>query len=75
MGGLALMGALSAVGGAVKKYQKNRQKAKDTGDSYKQGGRVKETGLAKLEAGERVLTKKQARKYRAKGARKSSGGK
>lgn len=32
-------------------------------DSYKKGGTVKKTGLARLHRGERVLTKKQARKY------------
>ncbi len=31
--------------------------------SYKKGGPVKKTGLAKLHKGERVLTVKQAKKY------------
>lgn len=30
--------------------------------SYKKGGKVKKTGLYKLHKGERVLTKKQAKK-------------
>lgn len=34
--------------------------------SYKRGGKVKKTGLAKLHKGERVLTKKQARLYKKK---------
>jgi len=32
--------------------------------SYKKGGKVRKTGKYKLHAGERVLTKRQARKYR-----------
>lgn len=36
----------------------------DTGDSYKRGGKVKRTGLAKVHRGERVLTAKQAKRYR-----------
>lgn len=32
-------------------------------DSYKKGGKVKKTGLAKLHKGERVLNKKQTKKY------------
>ena len=35
-------------------------------DSYKKGGRVKKTGLAKLHKGERVLTKSQAKRYKGK---------
>jgi len=34
--------------------------------SYKRGGKVKKTGPAKLHKGERVLTKRQAKKGRAK---------
>lgn len=37
----------------------------DPGDvpQFKKGGMVKRTGLAKVHKGERVLTKKQAKKY------------
>ena len=38
--------------------------------SYKHGGKVKRTGPAKLHKGERVLTKKQAKKYAKKSGRK-----
>lgn len=31
--------------------------------SYKKGGKVKKTGIAKVHKGERVLTKKQTKKY------------
>lgn len=34
--------------------------------SYRKGGRVKKTGLAKVHRGEYVLTAKKARKYRNK---------
>ncbi len=34
---------------------------------YKRGGKVKKTGLAKVHKGERVLTKKQAKKFKFKG--------
>ncbi len=40
-------------------------------DSYKKGGKVKKTGLAKLHKGELVLTKKQAKKLKKK--KKSKG--
>jgi hypothetical protein len=33
---------------------------------FKRGGRVKRTGLARVHKGEKVLTKKQARRYRSK---------
>ena len=39
-------------------------------DSYKRGGKVKRTGPAKLHKGERVLTKRQAKKYAKKRGRK-----
>jgi hypothetical protein len=32
--------------------------------SYKKGGKVRKTGLARLHKGERVLTKKQAKHYK-----------
>lgn len=42
--------------------------------SYKRGGKVRKTGLARLHKGERVLTKKQTRRYdkqrRKRGAHK-----
>jgi hypothetical protein len=37
--------------------------------SFKKGGKVKKTGLAKLHEGERVLTRKQAKKYGQKKGR------
>lgn len=33
-------------------------------ESYKRGGKVRKTGMAKVHKGERVLTKAQAKKYR-----------
>lgn len=33
---------------------------------YKRGGKVKRTGMARVHRGERVLTKKQAKKYEKK---------
>jgi hypothetical protein len=42
----------------------------DSGPGYaggfKRGGKVKKTGIAKVHKGERVLTKKQAKKYSAR---------
>jgi hypothetical protein len=38
----------------------------EVGPGYKKGGTVKKTGLAKVHKGERVLTKKQAKKYSAR---------
>jgi hypothetical protein len=35
-------------------------------DSYKRGGKVRKTGLAKVHKGERVLTKAQAKRYKHK---------
>lgn len=34
--------------------------------SYKRGGKVRKTGIAKVHKGERVLTKKQQKKYLSK---------
>jgi hypothetical protein len=34
--------------------------------TYKKGGKVKKTGLAKVHKGERVLTKKQNKKYESR---------
>jgi hypothetical protein len=39
-------------------------------DSYKRGGKVKRTGLAKLHKGERVLTTAQAKRYKRRGGSK-----
>ena len=39
----------------------------DTGESFKHGGKVKRTGLAKVHAGEQVLTGKQAKRYKSRG--------
>ena len=38
----------------------------NTAASYKKGGKVKHTGKAHLHEGERVLTRKQARRYEAR---------
>jgi len=38
--------------------------------SFKRGGKVKKTGPAKLHKGERVLNKKEAKKYRKRSKRK-----
>ena len=35
-------------------------------DSYKRGGKVRKTGLAKVHKGERVLAKAQAKRYKHK---------
>ena len=42
----------------------------DTGESFKRGGKVKRTGLAKVHAGEQVLTGKQAKRYKARGKKR-----
>ena len=49
----------------VAKQQSSSSNSSDPGDmpSYKRGGKVKHTGKAYLHKGERVLTKRQARKY------------
>jgi hypothetical protein len=46
--------------------KKKRQHIKGSllSGSYKRGGKVKRTGLAKVHKGERVLTAKQARKHK-----------
>jgi hypothetical protein len=48
-----------------KKKQPTAQAADPRG-SYKRGGRVKKTSVAKLHKGERVLTKRQAKRFRGK---------
>ena len=42
----------------------------DPSDQYKKGGMVKKTGPAKVHKGERVLTKRQAKRYNSKSPRK-----
>jgi len=39
------------------------EKQRETADSYKRGGKVKRTGMARVHKGERVLTKRQAKRY------------
>lgn len=39
-------------------------------DSYRRGGKVKRTGLAKVHKGERVLTRAQAKRYKRRGGSK-----
>jgi hypothetical protein len=57
----------------LKKRRQNKQsqsQSQSSADvdapSYARGGRVRKTGLARLHKGERVLTRKQARRYRSK---------
>jgi hypothetical protein len=38
--------------------------------SYKRGGKVKRTGLARVHKGERVLTRAQAKRYKRRGSGK-----
>lgn len=63
---------MSKVGGRAKSASKglsglaNSQTPTPQLASFKRGGKVKRTGPAKLEKGERVLTKKQSRKYSKK---------
>lgn len=42
------------------------QQVADYRKSYKRGGKVKKTGKALVHKGERVLTKKQAQKFKSK---------
>lgn len=58
--------ATSQGGKSDDKYRNQQTAAPEIKDSYKKGGRVKRTGLAKVHKGERVLTRKQARKYSKK---------
>jgi hypothetical protein len=61
-----------AKGSKLKGLLRKKKKPPVTqGDSYdplsfKRGGKVKRTGLARVHKGERVLTTKQAQRYRAK---------
>ena len=61
----------SGSGDPTKKYRNKPSPAPTIDDSYHKGGRVKRTGPARLKRGERVLTKKQARKYDRKRGSKS----
>lgn len=49
------------------------QKTGGYAPSYKRGGKVKKTGIAKLHKGERVLTVRQARKVGGKHANRPRG--
>jgi hypothetical protein len=53
------------------KNSKAKSLIRDFVGSFKRGGAVKKTGLAKLHKGERVLTKAQAKRYGRKGRGKS----
>ena len=61
----------SVVGSLISNHKKKNtgsSKQSDVGDagdagSFKKGGKVKKTGLAKVHKGERVLTKKQNKRY------------
>ena len=44
--------------------------ASESAGSFKRGGKVRKTGLAKVHKGERVLTAKQDNKRKSKGRRK-----
>lgn len=61
MGGFmgALRGGISGGSGITKK----KKDEEEDRAGYKHGGRVRRTGMAKLHKGERVLTRKQAKKY------------
>jgi hypothetical protein len=52
---------------AAKNQGKKRQHVKGSllSGSFKRGGKVKRTGMAKVHKGERVLTRKQASKLRS----------
>lgn len=56
----------SGSNGEPQKYKNQQTAAPEIKDSYHKGGRVKRTGPARLKKGERVLTKRQARKYAKK---------
>jgi hypothetical protein len=43
----------------------------NTGDSYKRGGKVRKTGLARLHKGERVITVKAEQKRKRSGKSRS----
>jgi hypothetical protein len=71
-------GIISKVGSALKRKKKKDDSpsgagsnyAGDTGDSYKRGGKVKRTGLAKVHKNEEVLTAKEAKRYRGSRGKK-----
>lgn len=58
----SVFGGLAAKAGA--KRSTSMQSAEP--DSYKRGGTVRKTGMAKVHKGERVLTKRQAKRFRSK---------
>jgi hypothetical protein len=64
-GGLksAASGALKAGGGGADSLEYDVSDTQHRFKSYHRGGKVRKSGPARLKKGERVLTKKQARKY------------
>ena len=54
------------VGNALKVDDRHNSIIRSKPGSYKKGGKVKKTGMAKVHKGERVLTKKQTKKFDAK---------
>lgn len=59
--------------GAIKRRSSGNSNTASTStsadpDNYKRGGLVKKTGMAKVHKGEKVLTKKQTKRYRTKGS-------
>ena len=58
--------------GVLRKKKKKGQQGSGETDyegtmEFKRGGKVKRTGMAKVHKGERVLTKKQQKRYAGKG--------
>ncbi len=67
-GGSARSSTASGGGGGI--AEKQRESAGDAEPlNLKRGGKVKRTGMARVHKGERVLTKRQAKRYR-RGSRK-----
>lgn len=74
--------ASSDLGSSImKKFKGRKKKTNNSGldtdpntgqliSSYKRGGKVRRTGLARLHKNERVLTAKQAKRYKSRGGRK-----
>jgi len=57
----------------TKKLAKKKPSESETEHpTYKRGGWVRKTGLAKVHAGERVLTRSQAKRYKRYGGKRSS---
>ena len=86
MGGGESAGAVSKVGAMLERKKSKKKRvgtgavsgsnydgdtgSEVTGESFKRGGKVKRTGLAKVHAGEQVLTSKQAKRYKARGKKR-----